>query len=66
MTKSTLGFLYIIIGLVIVLLAIGTLLLKICVAIFGLALINKGIQLRNMPSVQSMMYGLFLKQRRWF
>lgn len=61
--RKTLGLLYLIAGLVIILLSLGELLVRLAIGLFALYLINKGLHLRNMPTLQSQAYTLFMRRR---
>jgi len=60
-----LGFLSIVAGIVIAIIAVGDLLLRIVIALVALSLINYGLRLAGMPPLQ-LLIPLMINRRRWF
>jgi len=59
-----LGLLFIVLGIISLLFAVGDLLFRIIIALFALALVNHGLRLRGLPPLQILIPLFF--SRRWF
>lgn len=60
-----LGTLCIVVGLVIVMVVLGELLLRVIVSLAALSLINYGLRLKGLPSLQ-LLLPLMVGRKRWF
>jgi hypothetical protein len=64
--NHVLGLILTIVGIVIILFALGDLLLRFLITLMALSLINYGLRLRGLPPLQLLIPLLISKQRRWF
>jgi hypothetical protein len=60
------GLLCIIVGIAIVVVALGDLLVRVLVALLALSLINYGLRLRGLPPLQLLIPLLATSRGRWF
>ena len=60
-----LGSLCIVIGLIIVVVALGELLVRVIISLLALVLINYGLRLRGLPPLQ-LLLPLLARRKRWF
>lgn len=60
------GLLCIILGIVIVVVALGDLLVRVLIALLALSLINYGLRLRGLPPLQLLIPLLATGRGRWF
>ena len=59
------GLFCIIIGIVVIVFALGDLLVRVIIALFALSLINYGLRLRGLPPLQILL-PLLASRGRWF
>jgi hypothetical protein len=59
------GLFCIIVGLVIIMIALGDFLFRVVIALAALSLINYGLRLRGLPPLQ-MLLPLIASRKRWF
>jgi len=64
-TNQVLGILCVLAGMVVIVVALGDWLLRLIIALMGLSLINYGLRLRGLPSLQ-VLIPLMMSRRRWF
>lgn len=60
------GLLCIIVGVAIIVVALGDLLVRVLVALLALSLINYGLRLRGLPPLQMLIPLLATSRGRWF
>jgi hypothetical protein len=60
------GLFCIIIGIVVIVVALGDLLVRVVIALAALSLINYGLRLRGLPPLQLLIPLLMSNRRRWF
>jgi hypothetical protein len=60
-----LGTLCIIVGVVVVIIALGDLLLRVIISLAALSLVNYGLGLRGLPPLQ-LLLPLIASRKRWF
>ena len=60
-----LGALCIVVGIVVVIVALGDLLLRVVISLAALSLVNYGLRLRGLPPLQ-LLLPLIASRKRWF
>lgn len=63
--NHVLGSLCIVAGVVVILMALGTLLFRVMIGLVALSVINYGLQLRGLPPLQ-LLIPLLASRKRWF
>jgi len=63
--NQLLGLICIVAGCTIIVVVIGELLLRLIIALLGLAVINSGLRLRGLPPLQ-ILVPLMMNRKRWF
>ncbi|HEX4069060.1 MAG TPA: hypothetical protein VHX42_03090 [Candidatus Babeliales bacterium] len=64
--NHTVGLFCIIIGIVVIVVALGDLLVRVIIALAALSLINYGLRLRGLPPLQLLVPLLINNRKRWF